>query len=70
MNRGPCGLQPSEHKEALKSEIKQLKEISKKEIKTLDIKKIKFDDIDKNDFIRFWSSERKTKTTEKRAEKL
>jgi intergrase/recombinase len=70
LNRRLCGLQPTEHKETPKFKIKQSEEISEKEIKTPDIKKIKFDDIDKNDFIRFWTSERKTKTTEKRAEKL
>ncbi|WP_290598163.1 hypothetical protein, partial [Archaeoglobus sp. JdFR-39] len=31
---------------------------------------IKFDEIDKTDFILYWTSERKQKTSEKRAEKL
>lgn len=34
------------------------------------VKELNFDDIDKKDFILFWTTERKQKTSEKRAEKL
>ncbi|MEM2623957.1 MAG: hypothetical protein QW556_04995, partial [Archaeoglobaceae archaeon] len=60
-------------KEPVKTDIKPKKaiktEISETQHKTT-YGNPKFDDIDKEDFIRFWTSERKQKTTVKRAQKL